>query len=114
MPKHNIITKQKPMKNVSQKEWTQLIESDDHFTILDVRTPKECIQGMQQGAQNLNFLDSLAFMDGLEKLDKTKTYYVYCRSGGRSSQACAIMEQEGFKKTYNLLGGMLEWKGKVV
>ena len=102
------------MKNVTQEQWTKLIESDDHYTILDVRTPKECAEGIQQDAHNLNFLDTVAFMDGLEKLDKTKTHYVYCRSGGRSAQACIIMEQVGFKKTYNLLGGMLEWKGEKV
>jgi rhodanese-related sulfurtransferase len=38
---------------------------------------------------------------------------VYCKAGGRSAQACAIMNQLGFEKTYNLLGGFTEWEGKV-
>ena len=50
------------MENVTQEQWTKLIESDDHYTILDVRTPKECAEGIQQDAHNLNFLDTVAFM----------------------------------------------------
>jgi len=47
-------------------------------------------------------------------LDKTKKYYVYCRSGGRSGQACNIMQQMGFGNTYNLIGGIMEWEGPIV
>ena len=49
----------------------------------------------------------------LEKLDKSKNYYVYCRSGGRSAQAATLMDQMGFNETYNLLGGFKEWDGDV-
>jgi rhodanese-related sulfurtransferase len=30
-------------------------------------------------------------------------------SGNRSSQACLLMDQLGYKKTYNLNGGILSW-----
>ena len=102
------------MENITEEKWVQLIESDDHFTILDVRTPGECAEGIQKDALILNFMDSKAFIDGLSSLDKTKTHYVYCRSGNRSGQACMIMDQMGFEKTYNLLGGMINWKGDKV
>ena len=39
----------------------------------------------------------------VDELDKTKNYYVYCKAGGRSAQACAIMNQLGFENTFNLL-----------
>ncbi|MFC2148231.1 rhodanese-like domain-containing protein, partial [Bacteroidota bacterium] len=48
------------------------------------------------------------------KLDKSKNYYVYCRSGQRSRQACAIMNSIGIPNAYNLMGGILEWKGDIV
>ena len=41
-------------------------------------------------------------------------YFVYCRSGARSAQACQLMSQLGFTSTYNLLGGILEWEGEVI
>ena len=47
------------------------------------------------------------------KGDKDKNYYVYCRSGNRSGQACKIMNQLGFKNAYNLIGGMMQWQGEI-
>jgi len=41
-------------------------------------------------------------------LDKTKSYYVYCRSGGRSASACQFMDKQGLT-VYNLLGGIQAW-----
>ena len=52
-------------------------------------------------------------MKGLEPMDKEKVYLVYCRSGNRSSRACAVMTSMGFNKTFNLVGGILEWKGLI-
>ena len=52
-------------------------------------------------------------LEELEKLDKSKKYYVYCRSGKRSSQACDIMNSIGFENTYNLEGGFMNWEGEV-
>jgi rhodanese-related sulfurtransferase len=46
-------------------------------------------------------------------MDKSKTYFLYCRSGNRSSQACRYMQESGFN-TYNLVGGMLDWDGEIV
>jgi len=53
-------------------------------------------------------------MDKMASLDKQKSYYIYCKSGSRSSQACALMNQMGFEKTYNLLGGITEWEGPII
>ena len=49
----------------------------------------------------------------LEELGNTKNYYVYCAAGGRSAQACGIMNQLGFEKAYNLIGGISQWDGPV-
>ena len=53
-------------------------------------------------------------MQESEKLDTTKNYYVYCRSGVRSVTACQILESLGIKNTFNLLGGIMSWEHKVV
>lgn len=99
------------MKNISQTEWIELTSKDDNKIILDVRTPNEWSEGIIDNAQMINILEPQSFMDAIEKLDKSKHYYIYCRSGGRSGQACQVMESIGFKTTYNLLGGMMEWQG---
>ena len=51
------------------------------------------------------------FKAKLDKLDKTKPVYVYCKVGGRSGQAASQMQAMGFSKVYNLIGGMDAWKG---
>lgn len=102
------------MENLSQEEWRALIEKTDNAVILDVRTPQEWEEGCVADAEKLNFLEPALFMEGLEELDKSKTYFIYCRSGNRSGQAGMLMEQNGFNETYNLLGGMLEWDGDLV
>jgi len=101
------------MKNLNQEEWKKALTTNTNYVLLDVRSPQECQAGMQENASQLNFLDQEVFMSGLEALDKSKDYFVYCRSGARSSNACAVLAQKGFT-SFNLLGGMLEWDGKVV
>ena len=74
----------------------------------------EIEEGMIPEALHLDFYLGQDFINGLESLDKTKNYYVYCRSGNRSGQACLIMKQLGFDSTFNLVGGMNEWQGPVM
>ena len=102
------------MANLSQVEWRKKLEQDKQAVILDVRTVAEINEGIIPNAIHLDIYMGRQFIDELEKLDKSKSYYVYCRSGNRSGQACSIMEQMGFENAYNLSGGMLEWQGKVV
>lgn len=100
------------MKELSQEEWREELEKDDNAVILDVRTDAEVEEGYIPNAKHIDFYKGQEFLEELEKLDKTKNYYVYCRSGNRSGQACAIMDQNGFNKTFNLIGGFSNWKGE--
>jgi rhodanese-related sulfurtransferase len=99
--------------DLSQQDWTIKLAEDQNAIVLDVRTLNECNEGMIPSAINVDIYKGQDFIDELETLDKTKNYYVYCRSGGRSAQACAIMNQLGFETTHNLLGGFTQWKGEV-
>lgn len=101
------------MQELTQDKWWQELDKSEEAVILDVRTPEECAEGIIPNAIEIDILNPELFMLEIEKLDKDKDYFIYCRSGGRSGQACSIMEQMGFNSTYNLLGGMLEWNGKV-
>lgn len=101
------------MENITKEQWKELTANDKNAVIIDVRTPGECAEGFIEGAQQINLMDP-GFQAKMSELNKDQTYYVYCRSGNRSGQACSIMDQMGFNKTYNLIGGMLMWDGEVV
>lgn len=97
--------------NLSQQQWWEQYNQDDNAVILDVRTADEVAEKAIPNAINIDIYQGQGFLDQLEQLDKTKSYYVYCKSGGRSNQACLLMGQIGFDKAYNLLGGITEWEG---
>jgi len=78
--------------------------------VIDVRTPGEHADGKIEG-NSLISIHSPTFQADLEKLDKEKTYVLYCRSGSRSSMAMNIMRKMGFKSVYNLGGGTISWNG---
>lgn len=100
--------------NLEQEDWRDQLNNDANAVILDVRTEDEFAEGMIPGAINIDIYKGQGFIYSIEELDKSKNYYVYCRSGGRSGQACSIMIQLGFENTYNLLGGIMNWEGEVV
>ncbi len=102
------------MEDLTQEEWVEQLENDGNAVVLDVRTDDEVADGIIPNAIHLDIYKGQEFIDALEDLDKSKSYYVYCRSGNRSGKACQIMEQLGFNKAYNLEGGMLQWTGDVV
>jgi len=100
--------------NLTQEDWISQLEADTNALILDVRSEEEYNEGIIPNAILLDIRKEQEFMSGLEALDKSKNYYVYCRSGARSAKACEIMENMGFENTSNLLGGILEWDGDIV
>ena len=102
------------MEDLTQEEWSSQLENDDNAIILDVRTDAEVANGIIANAIHIDIYKGQEFISEIEDLDKSKNYYVYCRSGNRSGQACKIMEQLGFKNAYNLEGGILDWEGDIV
>jgi rhodanese-related sulfurtransferase len=99
--------------NLDQKNWLSQLEADPNAVILDVRTQSEWEEGIIPNAIHIDIYKGQGFIYEVDALDKSKNYYVYCKAGGRSAQACGIMNQLGFENTYNLLGGIMEWDGEV-
>ena len=77
------------------------------LNLIDVREADEFASGHLPGAINLPLSD---FLERYEELDKDKPYYIICRSGARSAQACAFLEEEGYDVT-NVAGGTIAWMG---
>lgn len=94
---------------------TKLIEmaKDSNTVIIDVRTPGEVADGYIPGTKYFMDYNGGAFESEYKSLDTSKTYIVYCRSGKRSSSASNQMIQAGFKKVYNLEGGISNWTGDI-
>jgi rhodanese-related sulfurtransferase len=114
LPKNIVFLQKNDTMDLPQEEWVSQYEADENAVILDVRTENECNDGIIADSINIDFYEGQGFIQKLETLDKSKKYYLYCRSGVRSAKACEIMESLGFDYTYNLEGGILGWNGDVV
>ena len=77
------------------------------INLIDVREADEFAEGHLPGAINLPLS---AFLERYGELDKDKPYHIICRSGARSAQACAFLEEEGYDVT-NVAGGTIAWMG---
>ena len=89
--------------NVNPKEY--LSTDTEDAVILDVRTQREYDYGHLENAVVIDIYQR-DFREKISKLDKNKTYYVYCKTGTRSRSAVNYMLQSGFKKVCNLEGGI--------
>lgn len=94
--------------NIDALKFKQISDSANGI-ILDVRTPGEVAQGFIPGSSSIDFYDE-QFSEKINLMQKDKTIFVYCRSGGRSSQAAEILKSNGFNKIYNLKGGITSWE----
>ena len=87
----------------------QLLDAASAAALLDVRTAAEFSGGTIPGARNIDFF-AADFGQKISQLDKGKTYFVFCRSGNRSAQACKMMHKLGFD-VRNLSGGIGTFPG---
>ena len=108
-----IVTLLKKEMDLSQEMWKKKQVQTDGSLIVDVRTLNEYKMGHIENSQLLDIQEPLSFIDQLKTLDKSNTYFLYCRSGARSAQACQIFKQHGISNCFNLLGGILDWQGEL-
>jgi rhodanese-related sulfurtransferase len=99
------------MKNITVEELKSRLDAGEQLHIIDVREPSEYAEyniggkliplGRIQGMQ----------IDELEDL-RNEELIIHCKVGGRSMQACMILEQMGFTNVVNVTGGVIAWKQK--
>ncbi|WP_048192571.1 rhodanese-like domain-containing protein [Methanobacterium sp. SMA-27] len=107
--------KYQTFKTISPSDALKLIKehkNDQNLVILDVRTPWEFSDNHIEGAVNLDYTDP-DFNEQIKKLDKTKYYIIYCKSGMRSVKVCEILKKLGFTHVYNIKEGFKGWKSKI-
>jgi rhodanese-related sulfurtransferase len=102
------------LKDVTAEEALDLIKMNAEnadFVVLDIRASFEFNDGHLENAVNIDFYYG-AFKDELGKLDKNKTYLIYCAVGDRSRKSLKIMKKMGFTEVYNMLEGFEDWSSK--
>jgi len=103
---------QESLRGVTPREAIELVQRNKKnadFVILDVRTPEEFQSGHIEGAVNVDYYNP-GFEVELGKLDRAKTYLVYCRTGSRSESTSALMKELQFRQIYDLEGGITAWR----
>lgn len=93
---------------LNAKMFKEKLSSEANAVLLDVRTPGEVAEGIIPGAVIIDF-NAPDFTAKISALDKEKTYFVYCKVGGRSGKTIDQMKETGFKKLYHLEGGYTAW-----
>jgi len=103
----------KELMHINSKEISDIVKMKDAL-IIDVRTPGEINQGFISGTKIFADISSSDFDHSIQKLDTSRTYIVYCRSGARSRAAADKMLAMGFSHLYNLKGGILAYEGNLI
>ena len=98
----------KNITDIDPKTFSEKITATPNAQIIDVRTPQEFASGHLDNAVNIDWLGD-NFVANVEKLDKTKPVFVYCKTSNRSPQAAKKLEELGFTTIYNMQGGLLKW-----
>jgi len=84
-----------------------VVESNEPLRLIDVREPHEFETGRIPGAELVPLGQLVARS---QSWDRSQTYVMICRSGGRSAQAAAYLASHGFERVINMAGGMLHYE----
>ena len=101
----------KSVQTIDSKAYAEKLTTTENPQLIDVRTPREYEVEHLEKSTNIDW-NGNDFTAKVEKLDKSKPVFVYCKVGGRSSQAANKLASLGFKEIYNLDGGIMKWDGK--
>ena len=99
------------IKHVSMNDIVQIMEENENYIILDVRTQAEYNQGHIPNA--ICIPNETIYENVVNKLsDKNQMILVYCRSGNRSTQAAEKLKKLGYNNLIQF-GGIIDWKGEI-
>jgi rhodanese-related sulfurtransferase len=97
------------MRQITAAELKSRVNAGEKLNIIDVREPAEYAES-NMGAKLIPLGQIMSMqLDELEDL-RNEEIIIHCRSGARSMQACAMLEQAGFTNLVNVIGGILAWQ----
>ena len=99
-------------RQITMQEAVKLMENEENYIILDVRTEQEFAAGHIPGAI-LVPNETIGTKDIPQLPDKDQMIMVYCRSGNRSKQASGKLVQLGYTNIVEF-GGINSWPGEIV
>lgn len=95
------------IKEIDAPELARRLEEEhEQVAVVDVREQVEVAAGTIPGALHVP-MRSIPWHAG--EFDRNKDLVIICRSGARSAQVCAFLQQQGFENVYNLRGGIIAW-----
>ncbi|MCH8330061.1 MAG: rhodanese-like domain-containing protein [Bacteroidetes bacterium] len=97
------------MKEITVQELKAKSDENQDFQLIDVREPYE-YEIVHMGGELIPLGE---LIDSIDKIKKDKDCIFYCRSGARSAQAVAYLNQQGYDNVYNLRGGILAYATEV-
>lgn len=96
-------------EHVDPETWHRLIQ-DPEVQLVDTRNENECAVGSFVGAQDPKIEKFSEFRDwSKDTLDPDRPVAMFCTGGVRCEKAGAYLLQQGFKKVYQLQGGILNY-----
>lgn len=102
---------QTKIENVDAATFKKLVD-EKKAILIDLRTDDELkTKGFIKGATQIDFLGTNA-ETVISRLDKQKTFLIYCAGGGRSGDCAELMKTQGFMHVVNLAKGFDDWKKK--
>lgn len=95
------------LMNITAQEAKQLMDTQEGYVILDVRTPEEYAQEHIPGAV---LIPDYELQEKAEAVltDKDQMILVYCRSGRRSKNAAQVLVSLGYTQIREF-GGIIDW-----
>ena len=95
------------IKEINATDLSELIKSDRHFEIVDIRTPAEVERGVLPNSKTLPMHLVPLHLGFFTRADKQVV--IYCRTGSRSAQVCRFLNKQGIYNVINLRGGIVKW-----
>jgi rhodanese-related sulfurtransferase len=95
------------IKEISVSDLVRMMSKEDHFELLDIRTPAEIERGVIPDAMALSM--HLIPLKLNYFTESTKQIVIYCRTGSRSAQVCRFLNQQGINNVISLRGGVVKW-----
>jgi len=95
------------IKEISVSDLHRMLRKEDHFELLDIRTPAEIERGVLPNAKTLAM--HLVPLKLSYFSESQRQIVIYCRTGSRSAQVCRFLNQQGINNVISLRGGVVKW-----